>query len=76
MTSKTNGVVSPVRRPTYEKAAWRSLVLVLVAGGAAAFMYMRVNQPYRGYEGAEQFVEIPPGAGQRRHRRSADRRLA
>jgi peptidoglycan lytic transglycosylase G len=39
------------------------LLLVLVAGAAGAFLYVRVNQPYRGYEGAEQFVEIPPGAG-------------
>ncbi len=39
------------------------LLLVLVgAGAAAALMYMRVNQPYRGYQAAEQFVEIPPGA--------------
>jgi UPF0755 protein len=39
------------------------VLLVLVAGGALGFMYMRVNQPYRGWDGAEQFVEIPPGAG-------------
>lgn len=39
------------------------LLLVLVgAGAAAALMYMRVNQPYRGYQAAEQFVEIPQGA--------------
>jgi UPF0755 protein len=38
-------------------------LLLVLAGGAAAFMYVRVNQPYRGYEGAEQFVEIPQGAG-------------
>jgi UPF0755 protein len=39
------------------------MLFVLLAGGAAAVMYMRVNQPYRGYEGAEQFVEIPQGVG-------------
>jgi peptidoglycan lytic transglycosylase G len=39
------------------------LVLVLAAGAAAALMYSRVNQPYRGYPQAEQFVEIPQGAG-------------
>jgi UPF0755 protein len=38
-------------------------LLVLVAAGAAAFMYWRINQPYRGFQGAEQFVEIPQGAG-------------
>jgi UPF0755 protein len=39
------------------------VLLLLIAGGAAAFIYMRVNQPFRGYQAAEQFVEIPPGAG-------------
>src|SRR5438105_1361959 len=39
------------------------VLLLLVAAGAAAFMYWRINQPYRGYEGAEQFVDIPQGAG-------------
>jgi len=38
-------------------------LLVLVAGGALGFIYMRVNQPYRGWDGTEQFVEIPQGAG-------------
>jgi UPF0755 protein len=38
--------------------------LVLVGAGAAAgLMYFRVNQPYRGYEAVEQFVEIPQGTG-------------
>ena len=40
------------------------VLLVLVgAGAAAAWLYLRVNQPYRGYTAAEQFVEIPQGAG-------------
>jgi UPF0755 protein len=39
------------------------LVLLVCAGGAAAWMYTRVKQPYRGYSAAEQFVEIPPGTG-------------
>lgn len=40
------------------------VVLVLVgAAAAAAWFYTRVNQPYRGYSAAEQFVEIPQGAG-------------
>jgi UPF0755 protein len=38
-------------------------VVLLIAGGAARFMYMRVNQPFRGYGAAEQFVDIPQGAG-------------
>jgi UPF0755 protein len=41
------------------------LVVVLVAGAAAALMYRRVTQPFRGYQSAEQFVEIPQGAGTR-----------
>jgi UPF0755 protein len=40
--------------------------LVLVAGLAAAgFVYGGLRQPYRGYSGAEQFVDIPPGTGTR-----------
>ena len=38
-------------------------LLLLVAAGAAAFMYWRINEPYRGYQGAEQFVELPQGTG-------------
>jgi len=41
------------------------LVLVLLAGAGAAVMYRRVTQPYRGYTGPEQFVDIPQGAGSR-----------
>jgi UPF0755 protein len=39
------------------------LLLLVAAGAAAALLYVRVRQPYRGYAGAEQFVEIPQGAG-------------
>jgi UPF0755 protein len=39
------------------------LLLAIGAGAAAALLYSRVNQPYRGYSGAEQFVEIAPGSG-------------
>jgi UPF0755 protein len=35
----------------------------VLAGCVVAFMYVRVNQPYRGYQGSEQFVEIPQGGG-------------
>ena len=41
------------------------LLMLLGAGAAAGLLYVRVNQPYRGYQGAEQFVEIPPGTGSR-----------
>jgi peptidoglycan lytic transglycosylase G len=40
-----------------------SLVLIVTgAGVAGGWFYLRAQQPYRGYEGSEQFVEIPPGA--------------
>ena len=41
-----------------------ALVLLVVAAGAGALLYVRASRPYRGYEGAEQFVEIPSGSGQ------------
>jgi peptidoglycan lytic transglycosylase G len=41
------------------------LLLLIVAGAAAYSMYARVVEPFRGYEGTEQFVEIPAGAGSR-----------
>ena len=39
------------------------LLVLLGAGAAAAVFYTRVNQRYRGFGGAEQFVEIPQGVG-------------
>ena len=40
------------------------LMLILVGAAAAAgVFYLRVNQPYRGFSGAEQFVAIPMGSG-------------
>jgi UPF0755 protein len=39
------------------------LLVLIGAAAAAALLYARVNQPYRGYVGAEQFVEIPQGTG-------------
>jgi UPF0755 protein len=38
------------------------LLLVLAACGAGAVLYVRMHQPYRGYPGPEQFVEIPSGS--------------
>ena len=48
-----------------KRRAARLLVLLLAVGGAAVayILYSRVTEPYRGYAGAEQFVDIPPGAG-------------
>jgi UPF0755 protein len=40
------------------------VLAVLVAGAATAgVIYSRVDRPFKGYAEAEQFVEIPPGAG-------------
>ena len=38
-------------------------LLVLVAGAFAVWLLVGAEQPYKGYDGVEQFVEIPPGAG-------------
>jgi UPF0755 protein len=39
------------------------LLLVLLACATTYVVYRRANDPFRGYPGAEQFVDIPPGAG-------------
>ena len=39
------------------------LLVVVGAGAAAGVMYWRINHRYRGYEAAEQFVELPQGTG-------------
>jgi UPF0755 protein len=38
------------------------LLAIVATGVTAAVVYMRTGQPYRGYPGAEQFVDIPPGS--------------
>jgi UPF0755 protein len=38
-------------------------VLVVVCAGAGAWFYFNIDRPYKGYAEAEQFVEIPQGAG-------------
>ena len=39
------------------------LVLALIGGAAVYFGAGRVYESYKGYEGAEVFVDVPPGAG-------------
>jgi UPF0755 protein len=39
------------------------LLALLVAVGAVAAIYWRAGRPYRGYNGAELFVDIPAGSG-------------
>ena len=38
-------------------------VLVVGLAGAAVWLLLGAEKPYRGYSGTEQFVDIPPGAG-------------
>src|SRR5687768_180888 len=47
------------------------LAIVIVAGVAvtANVFWGRINEPFKGYASAEQFVEIPPGAGAAQIRR-------
>ena len=48
-----------------KKPALFVLLLLLAVGAMAVWLYSRVREPYRGYTGAEQFVEIPSGSGTR-----------
>jgi UPF0755 protein len=48
-----------------KRLLWFSVLMMAAGAAVVGVMYMRINQPYRGYEAAEQFVEIPPGAGSR-----------
>ncbi len=41
------------------------LLLVIGAAAASVWLYEKAHEPYRGYAAAEQFVEIPAGAGSR-----------
>ena len=55
------GAQKPGARNAYEETrASLSCLLVIAAGAAGVWIYLRVGEPYRGYESAEQFVEIPP----------------
>jgi len=48
-----------------KKFAFLLLILLLGAGAAAYMVVRRVNEPFRAYEGVEQFVDIPIGANTR-----------
>ena len=39
------------------------LAVLVAAAAAAGIIYSRVDRPFKGYTAAEQFVEIPSGAG-------------
>jgi UPF0755 protein len=40
-------------------------LVVALSAAAAVWLYWHVNEPYRSYQGSEQFVEIPSGVGSR-----------
>ena len=42
---------------------WFVLFVVVAAIVAGGWVYLNVARPYKGYSGAEQFVEIPSGSG-------------
>ena len=48
-----------------KKLAFFFLLILIAAGAAGVWIYLRMGDPYRGYQDAEQFVEIPAGAGSR-----------
>jgi UPF0755 protein len=41
------------------------LAALVALGAAAALLYARVHAPYRGFQGTEQFVDLPQGSGSR-----------
>jgi UPF0755 protein len=41
------------------------LLILLALTAAAALLYMRVHESYRGFQASEQFVDIPQGSGSR-----------
>lgn len=42
---------------------WALLLIVIVALAGGAWLYLNLERSYKGYDGAEQFVEIPAGLG-------------
>lgn len=42
---------------------WGVLLLLVAAMGIGYWFYSGVQRPYQGFEGAERFVDIPPGTG-------------
>ena len=42
---------------------WLLLVIIVFVGAFGAWVAFGAVQPYKGYEGEEQFVDIPPGSG-------------
>jgi UPF0755 protein len=51
----------PITRRALTLALLGAGLIVLATGAVAWMFYARAFQPYRGYQGAEQFVDIPTG---------------
>jgi UPF0755 protein len=47
----------------FRRAVILLFIVALAAGAVGWIFYQRVNQPYQGYTGGEQFVEFKPGDG-------------
>ena len=45
------------------RVAGVALLLCVGAGAAALVVSQRIDEPYQGFSGSEQFVEVPPGTG-------------
>jgi UPF0755 protein len=46
-----------------KKLALFALIVIALGAGAGWYLYAGVDRPFKGYDAAEQFVEIPQGAG-------------
>ena len=42
---------------------WFVVLLLVIAAATGAWIYVSLEQPYKGYAEPEQFVDIPPGTG-------------
>jgi UPF0755 protein len=46
-----------------KRLLWLAAGVLMIALAAAAWLWVRTSSPYKGYEAAEQFVDIAPGSG-------------
>ena len=53
----------PPRRALRKLLAFAAVVLLLGVAALGAWIYVTLETPYKGYDAAEQFVEIPAGTG-------------
>ena len=48
-----------------KRLAWLLVLILAAVGAGAGALYLRASEPYQGFHGSEQFVDIPQGAGSR-----------